>query len=146
MADTRALRIRARGSLLGVRGGGVFAFLADEPPALFLIAPAGDGTVLIREKDSGQVLAAEAAEAGGRVVLTAVEGGAAHSRWALFRLTEDEQPIAVDTVDGSGLYLLRLAGTGLHFGRSWIEDKSLMPKPVVLADAKQQEPLYVTFA
>ncbi|WP_327676234.1 hypothetical protein [Kitasatospora sp. NBC_00458] len=144
MSDTtgQTLRIRSRGSFVGVIGGTLFALPAPtHPAARFSVEPAGDGRVRVVERESGLALAAgPEGERLTHAVLAPAD--APDSRWTLLRIGEDGDPVSVDGVDGPGHHLLQLPGTGRFVGRAPFEPLALRPKPITVGGEGRLEPLY----
>ena len=130
MADSgTVVRIRVNGAPMGVRDNKVWAFLLDEgQETAWVITSVGD-SVQLAERASGKVLAMPSTEPFAQAELAAKD--AANSRWTLRRL-DDEGYTSVQTITESGYYSLVLAGAKQSLGRNPVEDRSLLPKKVVL--------------
>jgi hypothetical protein len=131
MADTgTVVRIKADGAPLGALKDKVWAFLLEETgtPVDWVITPAGEG-VQLADRASGAVLAVPSTEPFTQATLAAQ--GATNSRWTL-GLIDGFDYTPVTTVTEPGWYCLALAGTGQFLGRNRVEDRSLMPKKVLL--------------
>lgn len=144
MADnSRVVRITVNGASLGVVDKKVYAFLLEsERAADWVITPAGDG-VQVADRASGAVLAVPSTEDFTQAEL--VDQGAANSRWSLIMIDyDDDSEKPVTQVTETGLYFLVLAGTKKYLGRHFIEDRSLMPKRVMLVP-EENEPRPLVF-
>jgi hypothetical protein len=128
MASSNAFTIRSRGSLISVIDSKLFATLLGEQNSVFTAEPVGDGSVTLKDKDSGKAVTVPGPEHGAQLGT-----GPQAATWVLRQITEDDdEPVQVADVTESGHYTLELAGTGMYAGRALAEDYSLMPKRIIL--------------
>ncbi|KLL10115.1 MULTISPECIES: I66 family serine proteinase inhibitor [Protofrankia] len=143
--EGKIARIIVRGAPTGVQKDLVWALLIGQEEASEWVVAAVDGGFQFTELASGKVLAAPSTDPGAQVAVAVA--GAERARWTIRKFDEDDAAAKIEKVDQivSGFYTLELAGTGRYLGRSIVEDRSLLPKRVVLLPAGEgeEEPLVI---
>jgi len=123
--------ISAQGAPLADIDQKVFATLLPvPPPAEFVVTPVSGG-VQLTDRATGGVVYAPDTEPLTQLALAPAGHAPANSVWIL----RDAGGNILDSIPASGAYELELKGTGQYMGRAPNEDRSLLPKRVVLLPA-----------
>ena len=123
--------ISAAGAPLADINQDVFAILLPTPPPTeFAITPVSGG-VELTDRATGGVVYAPGTGPLTQLAVAAAGHTPANSAWIL----RDANGNTLDSVPASGMYTLELAGTDQYVGRAPVEDRSLLPKKVVLLPA-----------
>ncbi|MFF4411436.1 I66 family serine proteinase inhibitor [Streptosporangium sp. NPDC001559] len=139
-----------RGHVVNIDGR-VFAALLPSPPATrFRILPARGGVRFLDERTHGLVYVPQT-EPFTQLRVSAPGHVPPHSVFVIEEATPIEDGLASGptsdlTPDGPGEVIrtarIRLAGTNQYIGRNLIEDRSLLPKRVVLLPAGVRAPVF----
>jgi hypothetical protein len=109
----------------------VFAILLPTPPPTeFAVTPVSGG-VELTDRATGGVVYAPGTEPLTQLAVAPAGQTPANSAWIL----RDADGNTLHSVPASGMYTLELAGTDQYIGRAPVEDRSLLPKKVVLLSA-----------
>lgn len=131
MRNTQII-IKDREAFLGEHDNCLFAFLMGGSPLVLTAEPAEGGVRLI-DAQRDRVLSARQGERDELCQLELLPARQAGPRsvWEVTRFDDaGERPAR--TIDESGVYSLRLAGTRQYLGRFQIEPLTMMPRPVFL--------------
>ena len=135
MADSQNLQISIGGSPLTIIDGQIYALIVPDTgePATWT---ATSGTLIqFTDQASGRILSVPAASAGTQAAATVPRVFAPVTTWIVAKLDDDGEPSPVTEVTESGFYTLQAPDTDLLLSRREVEDYSIRPKQVVLADS-----------
>lgn len=139
MADGPLVQISIGGAPLAIMDGQIYALLMPDmaEPVSWAVSSAGDGTIQFTDQASGRLLSAPGTDPGTQATATVPKVFTPVGSWSLALLDDsgDPQPIKEPSQIASGYYTVQAPGTGNYLSRRQIEDYSLRPKQVVLAEA-----------
>lgn len=145
MADP-LVQIQINGAFLGIINRQVYAGLLPSYPgaATWVVTAGSDGTLILTDQASGQVLSDAGTSAGQGMdqpspAIIAPDGsGLPVTSWNLVQFSDDDaSPVTDPGEPTSGYYPVQDPGSGNFLFRNRIEDRSLNPKYVGLQDPSQ---------
>ncbi len=135
MADSQNLQISIGGSPLAIIDGQIYALLVPDMTEPTTWTATTGPLIRFTEQGSGLVLSVPDTSAGTQATATVPQLFAPVTAWIVARLGTDGNPSPVTEVTQSGYYTLQAPDTDLLLSRREIEDYSIRPKAVVLANS-----------
>lgn len=140
LSGTVTLRIGG-GSVVVLDDGLVWAALIEAEPDRWVVVPVAEG-VQFKHEQTGNLLALPDLEPYIQVQADSSAPDTSSSCWVATPVT-DEDMVPPDLSGQGGVFTLQPAGTDQYIGRNPVEDRSLLPKRVLLLPPGSAAPLFV---
>jgi hypothetical protein len=143
MADSQNLQISIGGSPLAIIDGLIYAMLVPDMAEAATWTATSGALIQFTDQASGRLLSVPDASAGTQAAATVPQLYAPVTAWTVAILDDDGDPSPVTEITQSGFYTIQAPGTELLLSRREVEDYSIRPKQVVLAEPDTRWPLVI---